>query len=162
MSSLTGFDDLNRRLLALGDPKKIKKVAKSAVVAGQRVIVKGIKAKIPGRYKEARKTVGNSFKRLRHGEDAGSVSAKAGLAVGKKMPGREQAEATSAHRRAAGRKGVGISARNIHWLVLGTIHTRGTPPLAGIVQAGVSASSAEAAQKIKQKLAEGIAREARR
>lgn len=157
MSAMEGFEEVERQLMALGDAKVIKKLAKAGLTAGQRVVVKAIKAKIPAKYKDARRTVGQSVKRMKYSETPTQFAAKVGFAVGKKMPSREAAAATRAQRRVTGKKGVGVSARNVHWLVLGTKSTS-SAPLHGVVQAGVSSSSAEAANKIKTNIAEGIRR----
>lgn len=159
--AIQGFEQLERRLMSLGDATKIKRLAKAGVVAGQRVVVKAIKAQIPGSYKEVRKAVGQSFKRLKKGEDAGSVSAKLGIAVGKKQISKEEQKAIMRQRRAAGKKGVGISARNALWLVVGTKFMKRAPPLAGVVQRGVAASATDAANKIKQNIADGLHRVAK-
>lgn len=158
MSQLTGFADVDRQLAKLGNPTTIKKVAKQGLTASQRVLVKGIKATIPSRYKEARRTVGNSFKRLKHGETAGQVSAKVGFGVGKKMPSREEAEGTRRSRRAHKKSGVGISARNIHWLVLGTRSTH-SKPLLGKLEQGINAAKAESEAKLRSNITAGIERE---
>lgn len=166
MAVMEGFDDLNRKLLALGDPKKIKGIARNAIRAGQRVVVKAIKAKIPGRYKEARKTVGSSFKRAKFGEDKGQIVAKIGMAVGKKRM--SDSEANSNYLKRGKRKGVGLGVRNIHWAVLGTGQRATKEPerrtgkmpaiLAGVVQAGFASSQAEAAAKINATIASGLAK----
>lgn len=166
---MAGFEQLDRRLVALGSPTVIKRLAKNAVVAGQRVLVKGIKSQIPGKYREVKKMIGQSFKRVKIGEDAGSVVSKVGVAVGKRPKESDILGKTA--RRNAGKKGVGIGLRNVHWMFLGTrdrYTKRGkytgsmNAPLFGAVKAGVSASASEAANKIKQNLANGIAREAQK
>lgn len=142
---LQGFEKLDRRLKNLAQPGKIKPLARNAIRAGQRVVVAGIKAQIPPRYRDARKAIGSTLKRSRVLEDGGSVAAKVGAGVGKK---------TRSEVKGRTRSGVGIGPRNIHWFILGT--KRMAPPLAGCVQRGLAASGADAAAKIKQNLASGI------
>lgn len=188
MAVLEGFERLDAKLLAMGSPKQIKGIARNAIRVGQRVVVKGIKAQIPGRYKDARKTVGYSLKAGK-GENAGTVVAKVGMGVGKKRGTREDAIAAKTARKALGKKGIGINARDAHWFVLGTrerttgyksVYKHGqvvgrrrlfvnvgkvirrtgkmAGPIAGCVQAGLTASQGEAATKIKQNMAAGIAK----
>lgn len=186
MATLEGFQELDRKLMVLGSPKQIKGVARNAIRVGQRVVAKGIKSKIPGRYKDARKTVGDSLKAGK-GENAGTVVAKVGMGVGKKRMSEGEAKGIAAARKAAGKRGVGIASNDVHWFVLGTdsratgrksvrvkggkgkrvkvrtgnaIHDTGRmgAVLAGCVQAGVASSSGEAANKIKQNMADGIAK----
>ena len=162
-NSVEGFEQLERKLLKLGNAKQVKGVARNAIRAGQRVVVTAMKTKIPGRYKEARKAIGSTLKRVKFGESAGHVAAKVGAAVGKK----KQKGPTKRSRR-----GVGLGARSIHWGILGTKeretkrgnrrfagpHSTGQMPaiLAGVVQAGLAASGSEAVAKMKQNMAAGI------
>ena len=111
------------------------------------------------------------------------------MGVGKKRGSRDEALANKAARKASGRKGIGINARDAHWFVLGTrerttgqksVYKNGQVvgrrrlfvsvgkvvrrtgrmdgPIAGCVQAGLTASQSEAATKIKQNMADGIAK----
>lgn len=197
MSDLRGFDELQRRLERLGTPRQVKQIARQALTAGQRVVVRSIKSKIPGVYKDARKAVGQSLKRSRFGENAGMVAAKVGFGVGKKVQTDAEMQAAGKRRKSSSgggvgvknkgktRSGVGLSARNVHWAVLGTddrytgqttrrarggvrITKRGTGKrrysgrmpaiLAGVVKSGLQSSSTEAVAKIKEKMGDGIRR----
>jgi hypothetical protein len=158
---LQGYERLERKLLTLGDPRRVKAGARNAIRAGQRVLVAGIKSKIPGRYKDARRAIGHSLKRARQTEHADQVVAKVGAAVGMKKNTRPVTRT---------RPGVGLSARNIHWAILGTgdrAHESGHPTgsmpaiLGGVVKAGYAASSAAASDKIKKTLAAYIEKHAR-
>ena len=156
MSNIQGFAELDRKLAAIANQGKVKGLARNGIRAGQRVVVKAIKGKIPGKYKDARKAIGSSFKRAKVGETAGQMVCKIGAAVGIKRMSKSESEANKFERRLRGKKGVGISAQNIHWFILGT--TKMTPPLAGIVKAGLAESATDAAKAVKQNIANGLAK----
>lgn len=89
---------------------RITKAAQRTALSG---LAKDIKAQIPGRHKDARKAVGSSLKKSRK---TALVEGKAGIGVGKKK--KKQVQDEQAAKR--GRPGVGITANNIHWMILGT------------------------------------------
>lgn len=102
---VTGDKALDALLEELGT-----KVANKAITSGLRAglghVTKAIRAEIP--QPSVKKAIGSKLKRLRDG----SVIAKVGAGVGPRT------------RKELGprgnRPGVGISARNIHWYILGT------------------------------------------
>lgn len=150
MDAFRGLDKLTRSLNELRD-KSAKKIAKAGVNAALRVLADAEKASVnaSGASAElkaaARKTIG---KRLKKKEGQG-YAGKAGFAVGRQSKAKKQKASDRA--KDASRMGVGISASNVHWAVLGTKErqtTRGhgtgamPPSLAGVVQsAAVSAQS---------------------
>jgi len=121
---LQGFDQLMKKLATLEDRQE-KRIARSGVTAGMTALAKAQKAAvnsapISGALKaQARKMIG---KRLN--KDGGAiVSGKAGFAVGKGSK-KKREKASQRHQRGQGggheTRGVGVSAANIHWFVLGT------------------------------------------
>lgn len=108
---LTGIDEVDERLKEM-QTAAANRAARAGLAAGGRAFVKDAKAKIPSTMKDAKKVIGFRIKKAKRGPSKGYTEAKAGAAVGKKkqlsMPDR------------AGRKGVGIGTRNIHWFILGT------------------------------------------
>lgn len=104
MNALTGYRSLDRKL------KRMRKTAAGrAVSAGLRKagqdLAKKVKAEIPSRFKEARKGVG--WRKVKR-----KVEVKVGARVGKRKNIKQKDR--------TGRKGVGLSAANLHWLLLGT------------------------------------------
>ena len=91
-----------RRIMTDGAAEAAKKIAKY------------VKAEIPAKHKTIRKAVG--WRRLK-AKEAPEGGAKAGARVGRAS--RAQARGPT-----AGRKGVGIGARNLHWWIQGTTERR--------------------------------------
>lgn len=89
------------------------KMVRPGLAKAVRLVAKEIKAKIPSPYKNAKRAIGGKVDKKGKGNQ---FRAKAGAAVGMK------AEKVAEQAEKAGKKsrGVGISARNIHWFVLGT------------------------------------------
>jgi len=112
---ITGDKELNALLQRL--PVAVeKKIARQALSQALTIEVKAMKAAVPANMKDARQAIG---KRLGKNKRKGIIEAKAGAAVGfnksktKKIEGKIEAKR-------AGKPGVGISPRNIHWFILGT------------------------------------------
>jgi hypothetical protein len=106
---LFGVAKLNGRLRELSGPE-YSKVLRKGMRAGIKVIEKAQKAATP--ILSVKQAIGSRLLKQKEG-----FGAKAGAAVGKKK------KPTAAALRKAGKRhrgGVGISARNIHWYVLGT------------------------------------------
>jgi len=103
---LTGDKQLGRKLAKVSREVQTK-VCRPAVHAMLKTIERAAKAGCPRR--EIKRTIRSRFKKPRR---AGDVDAKVGAGVGggkkKKDRGREKGH------------GVGISARNVHWEILGT------------------------------------------
>ena len=166
MEGLKGLDRLQRTLTAIGD-KASRKAAKAGVNAGMTVLTRHIRKWVnaspgsPRVKKAARTTIGKSFKF----GPRGVPQAKGGFGVGRQSKGRKE----KATLRAADKtkKGVGISASDIHWFVLGTKKREQTttgrstgkvsPVLKGIIPAAVQTAGGPmltaAANKVRQVLA---------
>jgi len=105
----TGDKEMIRTLGKVRD-SVARKVMKKAVTKGIRAIAKEMKNHVPTQYKSAKVLFGS----LVSVATGGVLKARAGSAVGdasKKKARRSKGE---------NKKGVGISAANIHWLILGT------------------------------------------
>lgn len=87
------------------------RIARPALRKGARRLLKSVKAQIPRKYKDAKKAMGMAVN-SKGGKSRRDPQAKVGAAVGK-------ASRKSPFSR-AGKRGVGMSARNIHWFILGT------------------------------------------
>lgn len=85
----------------------IRKETDATAITGRGLDARGLK-------KAAKATVGSSIKR---DKDTGELALKVGYGVGKQSKLRKT-KATA--RAAGGDAGVGISAANVHWIVLGT------------------------------------------
>jgi hypothetical protein len=106
---VTGDKELIRSLDKLRD-SVARKVMKTAVTKAIRLLAKEMKNAVPAPYKPAKVLFGSLVSVASHGV----LKARAGSAVGdasKKKARRSKGE---------NKKGVGISASNIHWLILGT------------------------------------------
>lgn len=180
VATITGDKELDKNLRRLGG-KSANKVSAAAIRAGMRIIQKGIKSEIPSHMKESRKSIGSRFKRNTRKGD-GIVMAKVGAAVGMKKTKQEAAaeRAKATHSQGKGargkRPGVGISANNIFWLLMGTkerFHdpvvtatgkklgaSTGVMPKLGAVRRGYAKTKDAATKKIIENLRKGIAREA--
>lgn len=108
---LTGVKELDETLakLKIGAANKI---ARPAVRKGGTVLLKKMKAGVPPNMKDAKRALGMVV------DSKGGVSrkdprAKVGVAVGK-------ASKALPRGKRAGRPGVGIGGRNLHWWILGT------------------------------------------
>lgn len=98
--------ELARRLLDIGGPK-LARSTRVALKKSIKIIETAMKAAAPPRLPSVRMAIGS---RVARGTE---MRAKAGAGVGKKMNKNGMVK----HRN---RPGVGISAANIHWYVLGT------------------------------------------
>lgn len=175
MASLTGVKELDRALMSLGE-SKIKRVTRSAVGKSLRVLAKGIKQKVPPQFKGIKKAIGSRFNKAKGGAAKGQVQAKVGVGVGmprfKKSKDGTWVKSTkfSSGDRKSG--GVGISAQNAHWFILGTkdrvqktTHKstgRMSPQVSRIVKDGVAAAESKAMSVLIQGVRDGIARESKR
>jgi hypothetical protein len=108
---ITGVEDLDAKLatLKLGAANKI---ARPALTKAARHLLKKVKAAVPPDKKEAKKAMGMVVD-AKGGKSRDLQRAKVGAAVGK-------ASKVAGNPRRAGRPGVGMDARNIHWFILGT------------------------------------------
>lgn len=181
MASLTGVKELIATMNELGGPG-VKRVTRAAVGKAQRPLVKAIKAKIPPKYKHLKQIVGSRYSKAKGGEAKGQVQAKVGFGVGMKRRVNRKGKVTLSKKFMARKDrtggGTGISANNIHWLVLGTQPRtikaggkNGFPPagmstgtmpavLKDVVPSGMAAGEGAAMAALTQGLRDGIAREA--
>lgn len=160
MAAVTGITEINRKLQSL-QSRITEPYLRKATTKGMRVIVNGIKSEVPANLKDAKRAIGMSIKK----EGDSKISAKAGAGVGKPT----KAQNKAAKERAAGntlkhigKGGVGISARNIHWFVLGTTDrlqiTTGRftgkmpPQMPNVVKAGTAKSLGQAADAIQKEI----------
>lgn len=174
-------DGIHKQVLSL--QKKIKKLKESAqrrivkksVSKGLAIIRKGIRDAVPSKYKDAKRAIGSSFTKPK--QNSGDTVAKVGSGVGIKF---KKIRKDAAKRKESKRKktgGVGISAANLHWFILGTderttgvrsirrrdgtrytketgntISNRGRMPavLAGVVDRGFKTTASRAAEVIAE------------
>lgn len=127
-ASLTGDKALDRKLAALG-PKTSTKAVTAGVNAGLRAVGKAMRSAVnaadasPNLKREARKTIGSKFSKAKRGEVKGRKVAKVGFGVGRTKAKIARSQTARGKRMRAGKtkgRGVGVSAQNIHWFVLGT------------------------------------------
>lgn len=163
---VTGVKELDDRFQELGR-KGMARVARSSIGKGLTVIKKAIQKAIPPAAKYAdrghqtktiRGAIGTSMK---VSKITGQQEAKVGAAVGKK-----QSAIRAFVRPGKKRGGVGISANNIHWYIMGTDRRytrkkayRGRMPQEPAVRRGAAASMQQANDVIIESIRTGIARE---
>ncbi|WP_010586411.1 hypothetical protein [Schlesneria paludicola] len=166
---LTGIASIDRKLASLAT-RESNKVARSAVNAGLADLAKSIRREIdsepisPALKKALKATVGKRLETKTKSQFG--AMAKAGFGVGKNT----RARAARAAKRKAGRgarKGVGISANNVHWFALGTAqrytksprrYVGGISPVRAVRRAGASAANIRTAieRKARQRMEEVI------
>ncbi len=163
MMTLTGEKELDKLLSSLGK-SGIKKVARSAVSKALRILAKGMKNKVPPKYKELKRAIGQRFNKDKGGRNRGNVSAKAGLGVG--MTSKRKKKFKRKDR--GGRSGLGIQPENAHWFVLGTSsRSKASGASTGIMNAllpnlikdGYAAAEPAATQAMIQGIKDGVIRE---
>lgn len=175
MITTTGFDDLEDKLKMLSGAE-VRRATREAMRAATRVVATAIKSNIPAKHKEVRKAIGS-----RVFTDGGQIHGKAGGAVGQKFERQDKA----AKKGRGNKPGVGISANNIHWYLMGTadrytgeqtIRNRRTGQVTGkrktgkarrftgrmpkhpAVELGFQQSEGEAASRLKNGFMEGVNR----
>ncbi len=173
--AVTGDKALDRKLADLGRRSTVNRVVGRGMSAGMVPVLKAIRAGInatdasPFLKREARKTIGKKIKR---GGPSGP-EAKAGFSVGKKAKQVAKAKVARSKRLGAGKgggRGVGISASNIHWFVLGTqfrFHKKSgrrtgriKPPFNKVMMQAVSASQGAYLAAARAKITQEIQKEA--
>ena len=148
--------------------KTARKIERASISAGLTPATKAIRSGVNGTSadarlkKAARKTIGRSVKRKRLGES--NYQGKVGFGVGK--PSKKKRAAATA--RAKGGHGIGLSAANIHWFVLGTAaryHKSGRftgilpAYLEGIVPRSMASARGLIKDAMRQKAKQVLARE---
>ncbi|KKK76871.1 hypothetical protein LCGC14_2859270, partial [marine sediment metagenome] len=125
----------------------------------------------PELKREARKTIGARFAKRRHSQVR---EAKVGFSVGKKKKAIQRAQAARGKRIEAGKSGgggVGFSAANIHWFVLGTDerHQKSGKPtgkvegvFGGVTRQALASSAGASLAAARRKISQVITREAKK
>lgn len=168
-ATITGDKRLDRKLKKLAGP-----IANRAITAGIRAgmtpVARAMRAAVNASpasataKRGARKAIGQRFSKNKGGPNKGVREAKVGFGVGRKGARRLE------HLSSGETRGVGISATNIHWFVLGTDeretkagHGTGSIPelFAGAADAGRAVGSAALAAA-RKKITQVIEREARK
>lgn len=171
--AITGLHRLDSTLRHLAS-QGTKKAAKAGLSAALTVVVKAVRQQVnatPGitsdLKREARRAIGKRVRTKRL-----HVTGKVGFGVGKRKSKVAAATKARAKRIAKGKAsgGVGISAANIHWAVLGTSERRTDdtgratgkmpPLLKGVVQRAAKVSASHAVKRMADKTAEVMQREA--
>jgi hypothetical protein len=143
---IQGQVEFERKLKQLSNDAR-RKIANPVINAGLRVLADGIKSQIPPEYVGLASLVGKRIDRS--GSGNGEVIGKVGFGVGRR----------GSRTKSRKRGGVGISANNIHWLVLGTKEratktgaNRGVMPavLAHCVPNGIAYSNAAAITEMER------------
>jgi len=112
---LTGYKELDKALGSLKE-SAANKLLRPAMGKALRTIAKSIRQQVPAKYKDAKRAIGSRFGKAKK---KGQIVAKAGSGVGIKFKriAKEQAKRATKKKKTGG---VGISAQNIHWFILGT------------------------------------------
>lgn len=156
---VTGDDQLDKFLLEF-ETKTARQAMRSGLRAGNNVIKKAIQKETS--IKSVRDSIGSIVVQKKNGE----IISKVGAGVGKSTGlGAAKKEIAAGVNRPEGKKGVGMSARNIHWYVLGTAQRRtksgrntGRMPANGIVKAGWSKCRSAAMKALQDKTAQMLNR----
>ena len=164
--SITGDKAIDRRLANLST-RGSQRAITAGILAGMTPIAKAMRAAINATSasselkREGRKAVGKRFKKAKGGAKKGTREAKVGFGVGKKRK--------KAADRAGG--GVGISAANIQWPVLGTEEratkaggSTGRMPAVfeGVTESAFAASKEASMAAARAKISQVIMREAKK
>ena len=165
-AQLTGDKELIRKLNELGT-RGAKKATRAGIRAAMTPVAKAARAAVnatsasPALKRAARKAIGKRFVRAK-------LEAKVGFGVGK--PSKKKRSAAKERAMAGDRKGVGVSASNIHWFILGT-QERSTAKrrtgriesvLSGVIPNATMASAGASVEAARRKIQQVIEREARK
>lgn len=114
MSAVSGVPELDKlfRELSKGMANRI---ARPGLAKAGRLAARRIKAAVPSRLKDIRKLV--KSKSIKTKANGGFAAVKIGPAVGSKKKGKGAIKPRT-------KRGVGISARNVHWFFTGTSDRR--------------------------------------
>jgi hypothetical protein len=110
--SVAGLSDLEKVFASL-KKSVANRIVRPGLAKAGRLAAKKIKAAIPSRYKGVRKSI--KSRSIKTKQNSGVAGVKIGAGVSRK---RGETESR------AGKKGVGIGARNVHWWFLGTRERR--------------------------------------
>jgi hypothetical protein len=144
-----------------------RRTLRQATSKGLRVLQKSVKAEIPSEWKQVKPLIGVRMLKAVAGQDP---AGKVGAGVGKQTKARKaRAADRAAQGRSGAKKGVGISASNVHWPILGTGQRqtksgkstgRMPPQIPDIVKNGVRAGYPQAVTVMIGAVQEGIDKEA--
>ena len=175
-ATLLGPKELNRNLDRLSRSGS-KRAIVAGIRAGMQPVARAMRAAInaseasPELKREARKTIGARFNKTRHSQVR---EARVGFSVGKKVKQIRGAQAARGKRIEAGKSGgsgVGVSAANIHWFVLGTDerHQKSGHPtgqianvFGNVTRLALTASTGPSLAAARRKITQVIEREARK
>jgi len=174
--TIEGAEELARKFARLGGPIG-RRAMRAALNAALTVVARYARARVNATpavkaelKAQARRLIGKRFKKQSSGVAKGQVMAKTGFSVG---------SASKKEQGWKGMKGVGISAQNIHWFVLGTderrlwhgsargpkaLHPTGRirPLLSGIMQDALAMSQTSALAAARTKISQILSKEASR
>lgn len=121
-NELRGWRELESTLKSLGE-SKVKKATITAVGKALRVMAKAMKQQVPPKFRGIKKAIGSRFAKSKGGASKGIVQAKAGIGVGIRRVNKRKGQWVRNKKFNSGKHGsggVGISAANAHWFILGT------------------------------------------
>ena len=178
--AVSGLKELDRKLKRLASTASDKAIT-AGVRASTTPIAKAMRAAVNATSasnelkREARRSIGSRFAKPKAGKRRGIKEAKVGFSVGKAGKAVKRAVAARGKRIAGGKsrgKGVGVSAQNIHWFVLGTNERRhkssGHPTgkvknvFGGVTRIAFAGSAVTTVQAARRKITQVMAREARK
>lgn len=157
---LTGVKECDRMLKAVGN-KIGNRAARAVLGKAVRLAAKRIKAKATKR--SVKQAIAGNVKKRKGGQDKGLITAKAGAGVGGKSKRKPAKRSTS--------RGVGISANNVHWYILGTADRRrktamnpptGRMPRHDIVKEAMAGGATEVINLIKKELPKRLEEEVKK
>jgi hypothetical protein len=162
---LTGLAEIDRRLsdLPLAPANRIARKGLSVAV---RLLARRMRAMVTSGGPTVKKALKGYVRKTQ--EDGGKrITAKAG-GVGKQAD--KAAQAAKKKHAASGKRGVGISSRNIHWWLMGTRdrtqkqtgRRTGQMPAQSVVKTAASSGMSEALEAMADKCREALAEEVKK
>lgn len=150
---IQGEKQMRKVMKTLGE-KVQSKLLKASLRASGSVAAKEMKKLVPSRYKRVRKAVGWKMT-SKKGEGLLRVGSKVGK---KKTWIVSEGRAITAERRAAGKKGFGVSPATLHWAIMG--NRQGFPRLLdGVVKDGWQRAQKKISDAAVKSLIKGVKRE---
>lgn len=146
--TVTGDKEIDRKLKHLASSGQ-RRVARAGTSKMQTILLRGIRNAVPPNYKSAKKTLG---RRNKKNKKTGEYESKIGFGVGKRTKSKVSRDPK--------KPGVGISKRNIHWLILGTKHSRAVGE--GWLEQGIKSVEAEAIRAGQEVMREKVMQEVRK
>lgn len=168
-TNIEGLQQLVKNMNTIKD-KALLKATRAGINAGMTPLVQAIRRTVTAQpWPQAeKKTVRQNVSRIKHDVKKtvgkklrlykGEYTAKVGFGVGKKRMSKEQGLMNREQRKSAGKMGVGISAQDIHWFVLGTQTM--APRLMNVIPDAVNSCQKDVYAIASKKIAEVLEREA--